>query len=111
MFLIPAIANLDMILGADNDVMGFARMMNRDRSVQRLASEYFQTNIFVGVSPFSPRQNPDPRGIGDGRHGELLGSPVSSGPCRVPYRRRRVHVRGGLSALRVDLRAGPRRGR
>lgn len=58
MFLMPAIANLDMVLSADNDVMGFARMMNRDRSVQRLASEYFTTNIFVGVSPFSPKQIP-----------------------------------------------------
>jgi predicted TIM-barrel fold metal-dependent hydrolase len=73
MFLIPAIANLDMILGADNDVMGFARMMNRDRSVQRLASEYFQTNIFVGVSPFSPRQIPTHVASGMDAMGELLG--------------------------------------
>jgi predicted TIM-barrel fold metal-dependent hydrolase len=58
MFLIPAVASLDRVLGADNDVMGFARSMNRERTVQRLASEYFQTNIFVGVSPFTPRQIP-----------------------------------------------------
>ena len=73
MFLIPAIANLDMILGADNDVMGFARMMNRDRSVQRRASEYFQTNIFVGVSPFSPRQIPTHVASGMDAFSELLG--------------------------------------
>jgi predicted TIM-barrel fold metal-dependent hydrolase len=72
MFLIPAIANLDMVLGADNDVMGFARMMNRERSVKRLASEYFQTNIFVGVSPFSPRQIPTHLASGDATS-ELLG--------------------------------------
>ncbi len=73
MFLIPAIANLDMILGADNDVMGFARMMNRERSVQRRASEYFQTNIFVGVSPFSPRQIPTHLASGMDAMSELLG--------------------------------------
>ena len=73
MFLIPAIANMDMILGADNDVMGFARMMNRERSVQRLASEYFQTNIFVGVSPFSPRQIPTHLASGRDAMSELLG--------------------------------------
>jgi len=73
MFLIPAIAGLDMVLGADNDVMGFARMMNRERSVQRLASEYFQTNIFVGVSPFSPRQIPTHLAAGMDAMSELLG--------------------------------------
>jgi predicted TIM-barrel fold metal-dependent hydrolase len=73
MFLIPAIANLDMTLGADNDVMGFARVMNRERSVQRLASEYFQTNISVGVSPFSPRQIPTHLASGMDALSELFG--------------------------------------
>jgi hypothetical protein len=54
--LVPAIAQLDQTLSWSEDWMAFARLMNRDRSVQRLASEYIGTNCFVGVSPFDPRQ-------------------------------------------------------
>ncbi|HUJ67349.1 MAG TPA: amidohydrolase family protein [Acidimicrobiales bacterium] len=56
MFLVPAIAHLDMTLGWTDDWMAFARFMNRDRTVKRLASEYIGENCFVGVSPFDPRQ-------------------------------------------------------
>jgi predicted TIM-barrel fold metal-dependent hydrolase len=58
MFLVPAIAHLDMTLGWSDDWMAFARFMNRDRTVKRLASEYIGANCFVGVSPFDPRQLP-----------------------------------------------------
>ena len=56
MFLVPAIAHLDMTLGWSDDWMAFARFMNRDRTVKRRASEYIGENCFVGVSPFDPRQ-------------------------------------------------------
>jgi predicted TIM-barrel fold metal-dependent hydrolase len=58
MFLVPAIAHLDMTLSWSDDWMAFARFMNRDRTVKRLASEYFGENILVGVSPFDVRQLP-----------------------------------------------------
>jgi predicted TIM-barrel fold metal-dependent hydrolase len=49
------IEQLDMTVDPENDWMGFAKMMGRDRVFDRLPSEYFGTNVFVGVSPFSPR--------------------------------------------------------
>lgn len=52
------IENLDMVLDPNNDWMGFAKMMGRDRVFDRQPSEYFGTNVFVGVSPFTPRQIP-----------------------------------------------------
>lgn len=58
MFLVPAIAHLDMTLSWSDDWMAFARFMNRDRSVQKLASDYIGRNCFVGVSPFDPKQLP-----------------------------------------------------
>ena len=56
MFLIPAIAHLDNTLSQTDDWMAFARSLNRERTVSKLASEYFGVNCFVGVSPFDPRQ-------------------------------------------------------
>jgi len=58
MFMVPAIAHLDMTLAWSDDWMAFARFMNRDRTVKRLASEYIGENCFIGVSPFDPRQLP-----------------------------------------------------
>jgi hypothetical protein len=52
------IEQLDTVLDPDNDWMGFAKMMGRERVFERQPSEYFGTNIFVGVSPFTPRQLP-----------------------------------------------------
>jgi predicted TIM-barrel fold metal-dependent hydrolase len=49
---------LDMHLDPTNDWMGFAKMMGRERIFTRQPSEYFGTNVFVGLSPFSPRQIP-----------------------------------------------------
>jgi predicted TIM-barrel fold metal-dependent hydrolase len=56
MMLIPAIAHIDMMLSWNDDWMAFARSINRERSLQRLASEYIGTNCHFGVSPFDPRQ-------------------------------------------------------
>ena len=58
MFLVPAIAHLDMTLSWSDDWMAFARFMNRDRTVKKMASEYIGQNVLVGVSPFDPRQLP-----------------------------------------------------
>jgi predicted TIM-barrel fold metal-dependent hydrolase len=49
---------MDMTLSWSDDWMAFARLMNRERTVKRLASEYIGENCFVGVSPFDPRQLP-----------------------------------------------------
>ena len=58
MFLVPAIAHLDMTLGMSDDWMAFARFMQRERTVAKQPSEYFGLNCFVGVSPFDVRQLP-----------------------------------------------------
>jgi predicted TIM-barrel fold metal-dependent hydrolase len=58
MFLVPAIAHLDMTLGMGDDWMAFARFMQRERTVSKLASDYVGLNCFVGVSPFDARQLP-----------------------------------------------------
>jgi predicted TIM-barrel fold metal-dependent hydrolase len=58
MFIAPAIAHLDMSLGASDDWMAFATFMKRDRTVSKLASEYIGLNCFFGVSPFDARQMP-----------------------------------------------------
>jgi predicted TIM-barrel fold metal-dependent hydrolase len=57
-FLIAAIAHLDATLSWSDDWMAFARFMKRERSCQRLASEYVATHCFIGVSPFDVRQIP-----------------------------------------------------
>jgi predicted TIM-barrel fold metal-dependent hydrolase len=54
--LVPAIIQLDQTLSWSEDWMAFARLMNRERSVERMASEYIGRNCYVGVSPFDPRQ-------------------------------------------------------
>lgn len=58
MFLVPAIAHLDMTLAMSDDWMAFARFMKRERTVAKQPSEYFGLNCFVGVSPFDARQLP-----------------------------------------------------
>jgi predicted TIM-barrel fold metal-dependent hydrolase len=58
MMLIPAIGFLDSMLSWNDDWMAFARQMNRERSVQGLASDYVGRNCHFGVSPFDPRQLP-----------------------------------------------------
>ena len=57
-FISTVIAQLDFALDPENDWMGFAQMMGRARVFERRPSEYFGTNVFVGVSPFSPLQVP-----------------------------------------------------
>jgi predicted TIM-barrel fold metal-dependent hydrolase len=52
------IEQLDRYLDPENDWMGFAKMMGRERIFARQPSDYFGTNVFVGISPFSPLQVP-----------------------------------------------------
>jgi hypothetical protein len=51
--IIPTISYLDRI--CDSDWMG---QWSVKPTIKRKPSEYFGTNIFVGLSPFSPRQDP-----------------------------------------------------
>jgi predicted TIM-barrel fold metal-dependent hydrolase len=66
------IENLDMVLDPTNDWMGFAKMMGRERVFERQPSEYFGTNVFVGVSPFTPRQLPLDDLVGKDANGNPL---------------------------------------
>jgi hypothetical protein len=68
MFLVPAIAHLDMTLGMGNDWMAFARFMQRERTVAKPASDYVGLNCFVGVSPFDARQLPIDQLVGKDAH-------------------------------------------
>jgi predicted TIM-barrel fold metal-dependent hydrolase len=54
--LVAALVHLDSIVNPAGDWMGFARTMNREQTTERSASEYLGTNVFVGISPFSPVQ-------------------------------------------------------
>jgi predicted TIM-barrel fold metal-dependent hydrolase len=56
--LVAALAHLDNMVSPVGDWMGFARTMDREQTTQRLPSEYLGTNVFVGVSPFTPVQIP-----------------------------------------------------
>jgi predicted TIM-barrel fold metal-dependent hydrolase len=107
MFLVPAIAHLDMTLSGSDDWMAFARTMNRDRTVKRLASEYIGENCFVGVSPFDPRQLPIDELIGkDAHHNRLEGFHIGADAAMfgvdyphfesfVPHTRDKVAVLAG----------------
>jgi predicted TIM-barrel fold metal-dependent hydrolase len=72
MFLVPALAHLDMTLSWSDDWMAFARSMKRARTVKKLASEYIGENCFVGVSPFDPRQLPIDELVGRDADGNQL---------------------------------------
>jgi predicted TIM-barrel fold metal-dependent hydrolase len=72
-FITTVIPQLDRYLDPETDWMGFAKMMGRERSCSRLPSEYFGTNVFVGVSPFSEMQLPIPDLLGKDGDRELPG--------------------------------------
>lgn len=71
-FIQTVIEQLDNYLDPTHDWMGFAAMMGRDRSCSRMPSEYFGTNVFVGVSPFTPAQLPFDVLLGKDEHGDDL---------------------------------------
>jgi predicted TIM-barrel fold metal-dependent hydrolase len=74
MFMVPAIAHLDRSLRESDEWTAFAVYMQRERTVQKLASDYIGVNCFVGVSPFDPRQLPIDELVGrDADHEPLPG--------------------------------------
>jgi predicted TIM-barrel fold metal-dependent hydrolase len=63
---------LDVYLDPETDWMGFAKMMGREAGFSRKPSDYFGTNVFVGISPFTPLQVPLPDLIGKGADQEPM---------------------------------------
>jgi predicted TIM-barrel fold metal-dependent hydrolase len=57
-WIAPAIERLDSRLGMGDDWLAFSRFLQRERGFTRLASEYWATNCYAGVSPFTPLQVP-----------------------------------------------------
>jgi predicted TIM-barrel fold metal-dependent hydrolase len=55
-FMEAAINQIDKTLLWSDDWMAFAKFLKRIKPFTKLASEYFASNCFVGVSPFTPRQ-------------------------------------------------------
>jgi predicted TIM-barrel fold metal-dependent hydrolase len=77
--LVTVLAHLDCMVDPVGDWMGFARTMDREESTQRLPSEYLGTNVFVGVSPFTPVQMPFEELLGaDGSDARLSGVHIGS---------------------------------
>jgi predicted TIM-barrel fold metal-dependent hydrolase len=71
--MVAALQHLDSMVNPAGDWMGFARTMNREETTERFASEYLGTNVFVGVSPFSPVQLSMDDLVGKDAEGELPG--------------------------------------
>ncbi len=55
-FVPQVVQTVDRRLANTDDWMRFAAHLGRDRSFTKLMSEYMHTNIYFGVSPFSPVQ-------------------------------------------------------
>lgn len=54
----PVLRDFDKRIAMGDDWMQFARSLNRARHFSRLPSEYWETNCYAGISPFSPLQLP-----------------------------------------------------
>jgi predicted TIM-barrel fold metal-dependent hydrolase len=63
--IVPTIGYLDRVM--DSDWMG---RWSIKPSIKRRPSEYFGTNVFIGLSPFSPRQDPTGDVLGKDAEGE-----------------------------------------
>lgn len=85
--LVAALQHLDSMVDPAGDWMGFARTRNREQTTQRFASEYLGTNVFVGVSPFSPVQISMEDLVGK----DALGRPLPG-----------VHIGAGSAMFGVD---------
>jgi predicted TIM-barrel fold metal-dependent hydrolase len=57
-WIAPVIRKLDGRLKQGDDWLAFSRFMQRDRPFTMIASEYFERNCWVGVSPYTPAQLP-----------------------------------------------------
>ena len=65
--VIPTINYLDKV--CESDWMG---QWSIKPTIKRLPSEYFGTNVFIGLSPFSPRQDPTGDVLGKNADGETV---------------------------------------
>jgi predicted TIM-barrel fold metal-dependent hydrolase len=65
--IIPTITYLDKV--CESDWMG---RWSIKPEILRLPSEYFGTNVFIGLSPFSPRQDPTGDVLGKNADGQTL---------------------------------------
>jgi predicted TIM-barrel fold metal-dependent hydrolase len=54
----PALRDFDQRVSRGDDWMQFARFLGREAQFSRLPSEYWETNCYAGISPFSPLQLP-----------------------------------------------------
>ena len=57
-WIAPIIRKLDRRLSWGDDWLGFARFLQRDRPFERTAHEYFESNCYAGISPFTCEQVP-----------------------------------------------------
>jgi len=57
-WMAPVIQRLDERLGQGDDWLAFSRFLQRERTFSKLASEYWATNCYAGISPFTPVQIP-----------------------------------------------------
>jgi hypothetical protein len=58
-WIAPVIRKLDDRLSMGDEWLEFARFMERDRMFSLSASQYFERNCWVGVSPYAPEQLPN----------------------------------------------------
>jgi predicted TIM-barrel fold metal-dependent hydrolase len=72
----PALLNFDQRIKMGDDWMAFARHLSRQAQFSRLPSEYWDTNCYAGISPFSPLQLPV----------DKLGSRYEAKPGELPIR-------------------------
>jgi len=54
----PALRHFDQRVTMGDDWMAFARYLQREAQFSRLPSEYWESNCYAGISPFSPLQVP-----------------------------------------------------
>ena len=57
-WIAPTLRKLDRRLRWDDDWTGWAKILQRDRAFSRLASDYWASNCFAGISPFTVDQVP-----------------------------------------------------
>ncbi|MFI5048041.1 MAG: amidohydrolase family protein, partial [Acidimicrobiia bacterium] len=57
-WIAPVIRKLDARLRTGDDWLAFSRFMQRERPFSGLASDYWNQNCWVGVSPYTPAQLP-----------------------------------------------------
>jgi predicted TIM-barrel fold metal-dependent hydrolase len=57
-WIAPIMRKLDRRLSVGDDWLGFSRYLQRERSFSKTAHEYWETNCFAGISPFTCTQVP-----------------------------------------------------